>query len=129
MPKKIKVAIVGVGNCASSLIQGLFYYRTVSNSQKFIPGLMNPVLEGYKISDIGIVAAFDVDKRKVGKDVSRAIFSPPNCTKIFNKNIPHLKVIVKMGPVLDGVAGHLKEYPESRRFSAKKEKSVDVVRE
>lgn len=129
MPKEIKIAIVGVGNCASSLIQGLFYYKDVKDEKELIPGLMHNVLGGYKISDIKVVAAFDVDKRKVGKDVSEAIFAPPNCTKIFCKDIPKIGVKVKMGPILDGVASHMKDYPEDKTFLVAKEKPVDVVEE
>jgi myo-inositol-1-phosphate synthase len=129
MAKEIKIAIVGVGNCASSLIQGLFYYKNVKDEKELVPGLMHNVLGGYKISDIKVVAAFDVDKRKVGKDVSEAIFAPPNCTKIFCKDVPKMGVKVKMGPVLDGVASHMKDYPEDKTFVVAKEKPVNVVEE
>ncbi|MEM4389710.1 MAG: inositol-3-phosphate synthase [Candidatus Micrarchaeia archaeon] len=101
---KIRIAIAGVGNCASSLVQGLAYYRHVSSNDESVPGLMHNVLGGYRIADIQVVAAFDVDKRKVGKDVAEAIFSPPNCTQIFCKRIPKTGAIVQKGPVLDGVA-------------------------
>lgn len=126
---KIRVAIAGLGNCASALIQGLFYYKNVDSNDEFVPGLMHNVLGGYKISDIEIVAAFDIDQRKVGKDVSQAIFEKPNCTKIFYKDIPKLGVEVKKGPILDGVAEHMKKYPDDRRFIESKEKEVDVVEE
>lgn len=126
---KIKVAIAGLGNCASALIQGIYYYRNVDNNDEFVPGLMHNVLGGYKISDIEIVAAFDIDKRKVGKDVSEAIFEKPNCTKIFCKDIPKLGVEVKKGPILDGFAQHMKNYPEDKSFIVAKEKEVDVVDE
>jgi myo-inositol-1-phosphate synthase len=129
MKKEIRVAIAGVGNCASSLIQGVFYYRKVSSNDDLVPGLMHNVLGDYKISDIKFVAAFDVDKRKVGKDLSEAIFTLPNCTKIFQKEIPKLGVKVKMGPVLDGVASHMKDYPEHQTFIVAKAKPVDVVKE
>jgi myo-inositol-1-phosphate synthase len=129
MSKEIKIAIVGVGNCASSLIQGLFYYKNVKDEKELVPGLMHNVLGGYKISDIKVVAAFDVDKRKVGKDVSEAIFAPPNCTKIFCKDIPKMGVKVKMGQVLDGVASHMKDYAEDKTFVVAKEKPVNVVEE
>lgn len=78
--QKIKVSIVGLGNCASSLVQGIEFYKDVNNKT----GLINEVIGGYKVGDIEIVAAFDVDKRKVGKDISEAIFSEPNCTKKFS---------------------------------------------
>jgi myo-inositol-1-phosphate synthase len=129
MSKPIKIAIVGIGNCASALIQGLFYYKSVKDERELVPGLMHNVLGGYRISDIKIVAAFDVDTRKVGKDVSEAIFAPPNCTKIFYKNVPKIGVKVKMGPVFDGIAPHMKEYPEDKTFIVAKEKPVDVVKE
>jgi len=100
---EIRVAIIGVGNCASALIQGVHYY---SNKENTI-GLSHPELGGYKISDIKFVAAFDVDKRKVGKDLSEAIFAEPN-DKVKFADVPHLDVEVHMGPVLDGVEGQLK---------------------
>ncbi len=105
--EKIRVAIAGVGNCASSLVQGLHYYRSVAGSDEAVPGLMHNVMGGYKISDIGVVAAFDVDKRKVGKDLSEAVFAEPNCTKKFS-NVPKTGITVMKGPVLDGVAEHMK---------------------
>lgn len=129
MERQIKIAIAGIGNCCSSLIQGLFYYQNVKNKKGFVSGLMHPVLAGYKISDIKPVAAFDIDKRKVGKDLSLAIFEKPNCTKVFYSKIPNLGVKVKMGPILDGVASHLKEYLKEERFVLSQEKPVDVVRE
>lgn len=105
---KIKVAIAGVGNCASSLIQGVEYYNWVNEKSGFVPGLMNNVLGGYFIQDIEFVAAFDVDKNKVGKDLSDAIFSTPNCaSKICD--IPLSGIEVLRGPLLDGVEGNLKE--------------------
>jgi len=104
MRGKIRIAIAGVGNCASSLVQGLAYYRHITDNDGSVPGLMHNVLGGYGIGDIKVVAAFDVDKRKVGKDVAEAIFSPPNCTQIFCKNIPRTGAIVQKGPVLDGIA-------------------------
>ncbi|MBI3412817.1 MAG: hypothetical protein HY051_01920 [Candidatus Aenigmarchaeota archaeon] len=120
----VRVAIAGVGNCASSLVQGLFYYRNVSDDEA-VPGLMHNILGGYKISDIEIVAAFDIDARKVGKDVSEAIFAEPNCTKIF-ADVPPLGVRVEKGPVLDGVAEHMEDNGRSS-FTVSKEKEVDVV--
>ena len=129
MAKQIKIAIVGLGNCASSLIQGLFYYKNIKNDDELVPGLMHNILGPYKISDIKLVAAFDIDKRKIGKDVSRAMFELPNCTKVFCKNIPYLGVKVKMGPVLDGVAPHMKDYPVDKTFLVAKAKAVDVLKE
>lgn len=129
MKKIIKIAIAGIGNCSSSLIQGLYYYRRITNNDELVPGLMHNVLGGYKISDIKPVAAFDIDKRKVGKDLSQAIFSLPNCTKTFCNNIPKLNVKVKMAPPLDGIAQVMKDYPEEKRFVLSKEKTVNVVKE
>ena len=82
---KIKMAVVGVGNCASSLLQGAAYYG--STNGKDIIGLMHWDIGGYKPGDIEVVAAFDIDKRKVGKDVNQAILEKPNCTKIFCDNM------------------------------------------
>jgi myo-inositol-1-phosphate synthase len=106
--KEIKVAIVGVGNCASSLIQGVTYYKDVDDNSPPVPGLMHNVLGGYKISDIRFVAAIDVDSKKVGCDLSEAIFKAPNCTVKFS-DVPPLGVKVRKGPVLDGVAETTRE--------------------
>jgi myo-inositol-1-phosphate synthase len=128
MGKQIKIAISGIGNCCSSLIQGLYYYKDVDANDRIVPGLMHNVLGGYRISDVKVVAAFDIDARKVGKDVSEAIFAKPNCTLVFQKNVPHMGVEVQMGPVLDGVATHMQDYPEDRRFVVSKAKPVDVTK-
>lgn len=127
--KEIRIAIAGLGNCASALIQGMQYYKDIKNDDEIVPGLMHNVLGGYKISDIKIVACFDIDKRKVGKDVSEAMFEKPNCTKIFCRNIPKTGVIVKMAPILDGVASHMKDYPEDQTFLPSDKKPVDVIEE
>jgi len=111
---KIKIAIVGVGNCASSLIQGIHYYREKTPQDAI--GLMHWEIGGYKPSDIDVVAAFDIDKRKVGVDVHGAIFSAPNCTAIFCSNLPKSGVTVRMGRIMDGVADHMKDYEHSRTF-------------
>ena len=126
--KKIKIAISGIGNCASSLIQGLEYYKDVDSNDELVPGLMHNVIGDYSISDIEVVAAFDIDERKVGKDVSEAIFAKPNNTIVFCQNVPKKGVKVNMGPVLDGVAEHMKEYPEDQRFVVSSEKPSDVVK-
>jgi len=99
---KIRLAIAGVGNCASSLVQGLTYYRKIGGDSPPVPGLMHNVICGYRLSDMEVVAAFDVDKRKVGKDAGKAIFAEPNCTIKFS-DVPELGVKVEKGPVLDGV--------------------------
>jgi len=114
---KIKIAIAGIGNCASSLIQGIYYYtpERVGNVEK-VPGLMHWSVGGYRPCDIEIVAAFDVDKRKVGKDVNEAIFEKPNCTTVFHGDLPKSGTIVKMGNVLDGVSDHMADYDDDRTF-------------
>ena len=101
----INVAIVGVGNCASSLVQGVQYYRE-ADPDKTIPGLMNPVLGGYHISDINFVAAFDVAREKVGKDLSEAIFSGTNNTLQFADGPPP-GVDVERGMTHDGIVKFL----------------------
>lgn len=124
---KIRVAIAGVGNCSSSLVQGVYYYNHITEKHAKVPGLMHNVFGGYSIADIEFVAAFDVDHRKVGKDLSKAIFEQPNCTAVFQKKIPLLGVTVQKAPVLDGVAAHFVQFPDSRRFSVdEKQKPVDV---
>jgi myo-inositol-1-phosphate synthase len=122
----IKLAIAGVGNCASALIQGLEYYRLnpVSDSA----GLLRPSLGGYRLEDIRVVAAFDIDKRKVGRPLEEAVFAEPNCTKIFQQKLPAWGVEVEMGPVLDGVAEHMASYPENRAFRAADREPADVAR-
>ncbi len=122
---KIKLAIAGVGNCCSSLIQGIYYYKDSAN---FVPGLMHTDFSGYRISDIQPVVAFDIDKRKVGKNLSEAIFAKPNCTTIFSE-VPFLDVEVKMAPVLDGVADHMKSYLEDKSFLVSDEEPVDIAEE
>ena len=102
---EIRVAIVGVGNCASSLVQGVEFYRDASADQA-IPGLMHPVLGGYHIGDIRFVAAFDVDAAKVGQDLSKAIAASQNNTVSFS-DVPHLNVAVQRGPTLDGIGAYI----------------------
>jgi myo-inositol-1-phosphate synthase len=111
---KIKIAIVGVGNCVSSLIQGIHYYREKDPENAI--GLMHYDMNGYKPGDIEVVAAFDIDQRKVGRDVHEAIFAKPNCTTVFFPDLPPSGVTVRMGNILDGVAGHMKDYPEDHAF-------------
>jgi myo-inositol-1-phosphate synthase len=111
--KRINVAIVGLGNCASSLIQGIYYYGQ-SSSEGI--GLMHWEIGGYKPSDIRVVAVYDIDQRKVGKDVSEAMFAPPNCTQVFHANVPHQGVRVQMGKILDGVSEHMKDYNAQYTF-------------
>ncbi len=111
---KIKIAIVGVGNCVSSLIQGIHYYRDRSPEDAI--GLMHYEINGYRPGDIEVVVAFDVDQRKVGRDVHEAIFAKPNCTTVFCPELPKSGITVRMGKILDGVAGHMKDYPEDHAF-------------
>ncbi|GAA0313670.1 inositol-3-phosphate synthase [Sphingomonas oligophenolica] len=111
--KSIKIALVGIGNCASSLVQGLEHYRDGAND---MVGLMHWELGGYRPGDIEVVAAWDVDKRKVGRDVSEAIFAKPNCTAIFAPVVKPTGTKVKMGRVLDGVAEHMIDYADERTF-------------
>jgi len=108
--KKIRVAIVGVGNCASSLVQGRYYYEHAKPGD-FVPGLMHVQLGDYHISDVEIVAAFDVDKEKVGKDLSEAIFSGQNNTYKF-MDVPHLGVTVDRGMTHDGLGKYLSQVIE-----------------
>ncbi|NQE45106.1 hypothetical protein C5S31_03660 [ANME-1 cluster archaeon GoMg2] len=130
---KIKIGIVGIGNCASSLLQGIEYYRT-KNTKEAI-GLMHWEIGGYKPYDIEVVAAFDIDKRKVGKDVSEAIFELPNCTTVFCTNVPKANVKVRMGKILDGFSNHMKNYDEKYTFvlsdekEASKEDVINVLKE
>lgn len=103
----IRVAIVGIGNCASALVQGVEYYKN-ANDDDDIPGLMHINFGGYHIKDIRFVAAFDVNKHKIGRDLSEAIFAEPNCCTKFAE-VPTLGVKVLPSPILDGVASHMKD--------------------
>jgi myo-inositol-1-phosphate synthase len=128
--KKIKIAIIGVGNCASSLIQGIEFYRK-TNFEKSKPealGLMNYEIGGYRPQDIEVVCAFDIDKRKVGLPIKKAIFRAPNCTKLITNHLASPNQKVCMGHVLDGIAEHMKEYAAHRTFIPSSKKPVDVVK-
>lgn len=105
--KKIRIAIVGIGNCASSLVQGLTYYKD-AKSGDYVVGLMHTELGGYRIADVEVAAAFDVNETKVGKDLAEAIYAEPNNTTIFAK-VAKTGVIVQNSPVLDGIGTYLKE--------------------
>ena len=109
---KIRAAIVGVGNCASSLVQGVAYYRAANDN---MVGLMHHNIAGYEPSDIEFVLAFDIDARKVGVDLAQAIFAKPNCTAVFAE-VPASGVTVRMGAVLDGMADHMEAMPADRSF-------------
>src|ERR1700722_18827520 len=104
----VKVAIVGVGNCASSLVQGVQYYGA-ANSQK---GLITPKVGPYAVSSIEFVAAFDVDRRKVGRRLDQAIMAPPNNAMSFSTTVDPIDAMVHMSPMLDGIAPHMGDYPE-----------------
>ena len=123
---KIRVAIAGVGNCASSLLQGIEYYQTHTSSET--AGLIHSVIGGYRLDDIRVVAAFDIDRRKVGKPLEEAAFAPPNCTTVFQRELRSYGVTVQMGPVLDGVAGHMSRYPDEQAFRVADDKPCDTVR-
>ena len=123
--RKIRVAIAGVGNCASSLVQGLEYYK--GRNEEAFAGLMHVRIGDWGPNDIEIVAAFDIDRRKVGKPVEEAIFAKPNCTTVFQSALPVSGIVVQMGPILDGVAPHMADYPDDEAFRPSDEDPVDVV--
>src|SRR6476469_8469688 len=128
---KVRVAIIGVGNCASSLVQGVQFYRDAADDA-FVPGLMHVNLGGYHIRDIEFSAAFDIDSRKVGKDLSEAIFAEPNNTFRFS-DVPHLGVLVQRGMTHDGLGRYLSEVitkapgPTADIVRILKETKTDVV--
>ena len=118
--EKIKIGIIGIGNCASSLLQGIEYYK--NKGSKDVIGLVHWEIDGYKPYDIEVASAFDIDKRKVGKDVSEAIFELPNCTTVFCKDVPKKGVKVKMGKIFDGFSEHMKNYDSKYTFVPSEEK-------
>ena len=111
---EINVALIGVGNCASSLVQGLTHYSNGGSNDEM--GLMHWDLGGYRPKDVRLVAAWDIDRRKVGHDVAEAIFAKPNCTTVFCDHVPPSGVTVEMGNMLDGYSDHMAEYPADRTF-------------
>ncbi|RJP59610.1 MAG: inositol-3-phosphate synthase [Deltaproteobacteria bacterium] len=121
--KSIKIAVVGVGNCTSALLQGIEFYK---NNPGVSLGLMHYDLGGYTPSDIEVVAAFDIDKRKVGKPLEKAVFAPPNCTRTIWEDLPSYGVTVSMGRVLDGVSEHMSGYPPERTFLVADEEPCDA---
>jgi myo-inositol-1-phosphate synthase len=129
----VKIGIIGVGNCASSLVQGIEYYRG-RNAENAI-GLMHWSIGGYTPSSLEVVAAFDIDARKVGRDVAEAIFAAPNCTTAFCPDVPKLGVPVRMGRVLDGFSSHMSDYEERHTFvpadalEPDRDEVVEVLRE
>ncbi len=122
---KIKVALVGIGNCASSLVQGRAYY----DGTRPPTGLMHERIGGYALADIEFVLAFDTDARKVGRDLAEAIFAAPNCTHVFQPAVPATGVAVRMGRVLDGMAPHMEEAGERGfiRADAVEADEADVI--
>jgi myo-inositol-1-phosphate synthase len=122
--RDIKVAIVGVGNCASALVQGVEYYRNRRNAPE---GIMRQTIGGYRCSDVEFVAAFDIDQRKVGRPLEEAIFAKPNCTRVFQSSLPVSNVIVQAGPVLDGVAPHMADYPDDVSFRPADLEATDIA--
>jgi len=128
---KVNVAIIGVGNCASSLVQGVHYYKKAKEDE-FVPGLMHVNLGGYHISDINFVAAFDIDKNKVGKDIAQAIFTPPNNTFKFSE-VPATGVKIQRGMTHDGLGHYLSQIiekapgPTADIVKVLKETKTDVV--
>lgn len=122
--ESIKVAVIGVGNCFSSLYQGFAYYQ--DNKDDVVSGVMYADIGGYRTSDIEVVAAFDVDPRKVGKPVGEAIFAKPNCARVFHEDVPAGPTVL-MGKPLDGVSEYMQEQPEDLGFRVSDAKPVDVV--
>jgi myo-inositol-1-phosphate synthase len=124
---KIKVALAGVGNCASALIQGIQYYRkNPPKEDNLTTGLMHPKFGDYKVEDIAFVAAFEVNRKKIGSDLSKAIFTEPNCAPKIS-DVPDMGVTVKTGPILDGVAPHMRE--PFHVYNTNRTKPVDVAAE
>jgi myo-inositol-1-phosphate synthase len=121
---EIRVALVGVGNSASALIQGTQYYKDAKENTT-VPGLMHVNFGGYHIRDIKFVAAFEVNKNKIGKDLSEAIFTKPNCAEKFSE-VPRLNVKVSPAPIMDGVAKHMEKV--FNIYDEKAQGSVDVVK-
>lgn len=122
--QKIKIAVAGIGNCFSALYQGFAYYS--KNKADEVPGIMFGDIGGYGPTDIEVVAAFDVDERKVGLPIGQAIFAKPNCARIFMPDVP-AGPVVSMGEVHDGVSDYMLEQPEDEGFRVSKEKPADVV--
>src|SRR3981081_4131515 len=116
----VRVAVVGVGNCASALVQGVSKYRDAAPDE-FVPGLMHVDLGGYHVRDIQFVAAFDVDARKVGRDLAEAIYAAPNNTARFAE-VPPVGVTVSRGRTLDGIGQYLADVVEQAP-----EPAVDVA--
>ena len=124
--RELRLAVVGVGNCASALLQGIEYYT--KRASDAVAGLMHPEIGPYSISSIVPVVAFDIDRRKVGRPLEEAIFAEPNCAQIFHAKVPSYGIWVEMGQPLDGVAAHMDDYPEDCAFRVADVRPVDVAR-
>jgi myo-inositol-1-phosphate synthase len=122
---RINIAIAGVGNCASALLQGIELYKV---SPENSIGLIDYSLGGYTPADVNVVAAFDVDKRKVGKGLKEAVFAKPNCTTVFHDKLPDYPVKVEMGTVLDGISEHMTDHNRDKNFLVADQKPCDVVK-
>jgi len=122
---RIRIAIAGVGNCAAALLQGFEHYTRALRQPT---GLLHKSIGGYRPSDTQVVAAFDVDVRKVGKPLEEAAAAQPNCTAWFVKRLPRYGIRVQMGPVLDGVAAHMSHYPKARTFVVAKRRACNVAK-
>ena len=125
---KIRLAIVGIGNCASSLLQGLEYYRQLGEHTKPV-GLMHFDLGGYRPTDVEVACAFDIDARKVGRPLEEACFSAPNNTLTIWRDLPRYGIRVLMGEVHDGIAPHMGNYPPERTFMVASAPAVNIEAE
>ena len=124
--RALRLAVAGVGNCASALLQGLAHYRSRDASE--LDGVMHPQIGPYGIDSITPVAAFDVDRRKVGRPLAEALFAEPNCARVFEPNLPDWDLQVLMGPAFDGIAAHMGDWAEDRAFRPADGPAVDVAR-
>ena len=111
---EIKIGIIGVGNCASSLVQGIHYYQDKRSDEAI--DLMHWDVDDYKPFNVEVVAAFGIDARKMNKEVTTTIFSPPNYTTVFCSVISETNTRVQMGPVLDGYSDHMSNYADPETF-------------
>ena len=128
MNRPIRIAIAGIGNCASALLQGLEYYRRPPKKGHSVSaGLLHPTIGPYAPSDIEIVAAFEIDDRKIGRPLATALSAKPNCTTQFLRRWPRYGVTVQMGPVLDSVAPHMHRYPPDETFIVSSRRPVNVA--
>ena len=137
----IRVAIAGVGNCASALVQGVAYYAPGGGgapgrsetpdgdtaAEHEPAGLMHPSVGGFRPHELDFVAAFDVDARKVGRPLEEAVFAAPNCARVFQAELPSTGVRVDRGPTLDGIAAHMQDHPDARAFRPSRDPAVDVA--